>query len=56
MRSLLAFIFGVYVGQEYGKMIPNVKMKTYELLESLRETDLYRDITELKEPKGPKGA
>jgi hypothetical protein len=44
IRSLVIFAFGVYVGQEYGGLIPNVKLKTYEILDNFTQTDLYKKI------------
>jgi hypothetical protein len=44
IRSLIIFTLGVWVGQEYGNVIPNVKLKSYEMYESLKTTDLYKKI------------
>jgi len=46
IRTLCVFIFGVYVGQEYGNLIPNVKSKTYEVFENFKTTELYKKINE----------
>lgn len=43
-RTIAVFILGVYVGQEYGNLIPNVKMKGEEFYENLLETDFYKKI------------
>jgi hypothetical protein len=45
-RSLVIFALGVYVGQEYGTLIPSVKIKTYEMYDNLRQTQLYKKICE----------
>jgi hypothetical protein len=39
-------MLGVYVGQEYGDSIPSVKVKTYEMIDKFRTTDLYKKICE----------
>lgn len=41
-----AFLLGVYVGQEYGKQIPNVKDKTIELYSEFQQTELYKSLNE----------
>jgi hypothetical protein len=46
LRSLVIFMVGVYVGQEYGSSIPSVKEKSYEMFEQFRTTDLYKKICE----------
>jgi hypothetical protein len=46
MRILIVFIAGVYIGQEYGNTIPNVKIKSYELYESFKRTEFYKKISE----------
>lgn len=52
IRSLVAFVLGVYVGQEYGNIIPNVKNKTYELLEDFKKTEFYKDVySDIKKSK-----
>ena len=46
LRSLLIFAFGVFVGQEYGSSLPNIKLKTYEMFDNFKETDLYKKLNE----------
>lgn len=46
LRSLFIFALGVYVGQEYGTLIPSVKLKTYEAFDNFRQTDLYKKMCE----------
>jgi len=43
-RSLIIFTLGVYIGQEYGDTIPSVKIKSYEMYESLKSTEFYKKI------------
>lgn len=43
-RTLAIFIFGVYVGQEYGNVIPNVKLKSEEFYDKFTETEFYKKI------------
>lgn len=44
IRTLIIFMTGVFVGQEYGNTIPNVKRKTYELYEYMKNTELYKKV------------
>lgn len=46
LRSLFIFAVGVYIGQEYGTLIPNVKIKTYEAFDNIRRTELYKKMCE----------
>ena len=34
-QSIVSFLFGVYIGQEFGNNIPNVKNKTIEFIHLL---------------------
>jgi hypothetical protein len=43
-RSLIIFTLGVYIGQEYGNTIPSVRLKSYEMYESFKNTDFYKKI------------
>ena len=51
LRTLIVFVAGVYIGQEYGNTIPNVKMKSYELYESFKAMEFYKKIEILKNNK-----
>jgi Tfp pilus assembly protein PilP len=44
MRSLLAFLLGVYIGQEYGKMIPNLKNESIKLYENIQKNILEYEL------------
>jgi len=46
LRLLGAFFLGVYVGQEYGKQIPNVKNTSLELYGEFQKTELYQSLDE----------
>jgi len=37
MRSLVAFILGVFIGQEYGNLIPNIKNESIKFLENIKK-------------------
>lgn len=43
-RTLAIFVLGVYVGQEYGDVIPNVKSKTEEFYDKFTETEFYKKL------------
>jgi hypothetical protein len=40
-QSIVSFLFGVYIGQEFGNNIPNVKNKTIEILKEFEKTEFY---------------
>ena len=46
LRTLFVFLVGVYVGQEYGDNIPNIKRYTNNILEKFKDTDIYKNISE----------
>ena len=37
MRSLLAFLLGVYVGQEYGNLLPSLKNESIKMYENIKK-------------------
>ena len=41
-------IFGIYVGQEYGNQIPNVKIQVNKYYEALQKSDLYKNLIKKK--------
>ncbi len=49
LQSIMSFLLGVYVGQEFGNNIPNVKNKTIELLHEFEKTDFYKNYIKNKE-------
>jgi hypothetical protein len=51
IKYLGTFLFGVYIGQEYGNILPNVKHKTMDAFEHFKKTELYKDIYKLLEIK-----
>lgn len=44
IKHTITFLFGIYVGQEYGKYIPNVKNKAMEYFKELKKTELYMKL------------
>lgn len=44
LRHFITFLLGIYVGQEYGKFIPNVKNKTVEYISEFKKTELYKKM------------
>jgi hypothetical protein len=44
IKYTITFLAGVYVGQEFGKTIPNVKEYSKELYESFSNTAFYKKI------------
>lgn len=45
IKYTVTFLAGVYIGQEYGKTIPNVKQYTLELYEKFTQTDFYKQVS-----------
>ena len=41
LQNIISFLIGVYVGQEFGQQIPNVKDKTTELCKEFQKTEFY---------------
>jgi len=48
LKTVGVFLLGVYVGQEYGKTIPNVREKTIELYKDFQQTEIYQKLTKKK--------
>lgn len=46
IKHTITFLFGIYVGQEYGKYIPNVKNKTMEYVNEIKKSEFYKKIDE----------
>jgi len=40
-QNIISFLVGVYVGQEFGQQIPNVKDKTIEIYKEFQKTEFY---------------
>lgn len=38
IRYIIIFLTGVFVGQEYGDVIPNVRLKTIEMYREFKKT------------------
>lgn len=61
IRIVGVFLLGVYIGQEYGTNIPNINKKSIEIIEVLKQTEIYgmlsRDIKKIndEENKDKKG-
>ena len=48
IQNICSFIFGVYIGQEFGTYIPNVKNKSIELFNDFKKTELYKNYLDNK--------
>lgn len=46
IKHTITFLFGIYVGQEYGKYIPNVKNKTMKYIVEIKSSDFYKKLEE----------
>lgn len=46
LKIVIAFVSGVYIGQEYGKFVPNVKTETLKKYEEFINSDFYKKIKE----------
>ena len=44
IKYTVTFLLGVYAGQEYGLVIPNVKDKANEMYGNFKKTELYKKI------------
>lgn len=41
IQSLIIFLFGIYIGQEFGNNIPNVRQKTIDIWKELEKTKFF---------------
>lgn len=41
IQSIIFFLFGVYIGQEFGTNIPSVRQKTIEIWKELERTKFF---------------
>jgi hypothetical protein len=48
IKYIVSFVFGVYIGQEYGSLVPNVKNRTIEALKQIKESDFYKEVIDPK--------
>lgn len=46
IKYTVTFLTGVYIGQEYGKTIPNVKLYTLELYNQFKNSEFYKKLNE----------
>lgn len=46
VKYTITFLAGVYIGQEYGKTIPNVKDYSKELYNNFLNTDFYKRVSD----------
>jgi hypothetical protein len=46
LRYTGTFIFGIFLGQEYGKSIPNIKKTTIEVIKEIKKSEIYRIIND----------
>jgi len=44
MRSLVAFLLGVFIGQEYGTLIPNLKNESIKLYQQVQKNMLEHEL------------
>jgi hypothetical protein len=42
-QNIISFLVGVYVGQEFGQQIPNVKDKTIEIYKEFQKTEFFNN-------------
>ena len=42
-QNIISFIIGVYIGQEFGQQIPNVKEKSIEIFSEFQKTEFYNN-------------
>ena len=45
-RTLIVFTFGVFLTQEYGDVIPNVKMETLKFYHQMIKSEFYNKLNE----------
>lgn len=50
IRDISILLIGIYIGQEHGNKIPNVKIKAIEYYNIFKQTELYKNL-EIKKEK-----
>lgn len=46
LKYSIAFLLGVYVGQQYGTALPNLKKKSEEIYENFKKSDFYKKVND----------
>lgn len=41
-------LFGIFIGQEYGKHLPNVNNIFFKLLEEIKKHEIYKNYSQKK--------
>ena len=47
LKILIALVTGIYIGQEYSVLIPNVKNETVKKYEEFKNSDLYKKLEQI---------
>lgn len=50
-QNIICFLFGIYVGQEYGNTIPNVREKSIEVWKELERTKCFGLLKDIDKSK-----
>lgn len=50
-KMIGSFLLGVYVGQEYGRGLPNIKLLADDLYKDFCNTNVYREFCKIEELK-----
>lgn len=43
-RTLIVFTFGLFLGQEYGTVLPNVKLEGLHFFHQILKSDFYKNL------------
>ena len=43
-RTLIVFTFGIFIGQEYNEVLPNVKIEGLNMFHKIITSDFYKRI------------
>ncbi len=46
LRYTSTFILGIFIGQEYGKNIPNIKKSTIEIIKEIKKSEIYKILND----------
>ena len=46
LKYASSFIFGIFIGQEYGNKIPNIKSSTIEIIKEIKKSEIYKTIND----------
>ncbi len=44
VKYTLTFVSGVYIGQRYGKTLPNIQKVTIDVYNKIKQTEFFKEV------------